>query len=104
MVQKGSILASTYVRVGTDAQTVENQIRELRRITGGPGVGETTIVKAILRILSAKAVKLLLCAPTGRAAKRMTEATGIEAKTFSEARANASWWSAYAVVEQAQDR
>jgi exodeoxyribonuclease V alpha subunit len=45
-------------------------------ITGGPGVGKTTIVKGILRILSAKGVKLLLCAPTGRASKRMTEATG----------------------------
>ncbi|MGH6989262.1 MAG: SF1B family DNA helicase RecD2, partial [Stellaceae bacterium] len=51
-------------------------------ITGGPGVGKTTIVKAILRILAAKGVKLLLCAPTGRAAKRMTEATGFEAKTI----------------------
>ncbi len=51
-------------------------------ITGGPGVGKTTIVNSILRILSAKAVKLLLCAPTGRAAKRMTEATGMEAKTI----------------------
>src|ERR1700688_175030 len=50
--------------------------------TGGPGVGKTTIVKAILRILSAKGVKLLLCAPTGRAAKRMTEASGFEAKTI----------------------
>jgi exodeoxyribonuclease V alpha subunit len=51
-------------------------------ITGGPGVGKTTIVQAILRILSAKGVKLLLCAPTGRAAKRMAEATGFEAKTI----------------------
>jgi exodeoxyribonuclease V alpha subunit len=50
-------------------------------ITGGPGVGKTTIVKGILRILAAKGVRLLLCAPTGRAAKRMTEATGFEAKT-----------------------
>jgi exodeoxyribonuclease V alpha subunit len=50
-------------------------------ITGGPGVGKTTIVNAILRILLAKGVQLLLCAPTGRAAKRMTEATGFEAKT-----------------------
>jgi exodeoxyribonuclease V alpha subunit len=50
-------------------------------ITGGPGVGKTTIVKAILRILAAKGVTLLLCAPTGRAAKRMSEATGFEAKT-----------------------
>ena len=51
-------------------------------ITGGPGVGKTTIVNAILRILAAKSVDLLLCAPTGRAAKRMTEATGFEAKTI----------------------
>src|ERR1700676_3744338 len=51
-------------------------------MTGGPGVGKTTIVKAILRILAAKGVELLLCAPTGRAAKRMTEATGFEAKTI----------------------
>jgi exodeoxyribonuclease V alpha subunit len=51
-------------------------------ITGGPGVGKTTIVKAILRILAAKGTKLLLCAPTGRAAKRLTEATGFEAKTI----------------------
>jgi exodeoxyribonuclease V alpha subunit len=51
-------------------------------ITGGPGVGKTTLVNAILRILSAKGVKLLLCAPTGRAAKRMNEATGFEAKTI----------------------
>ena len=51
-------------------------------MTGGPGVGKTTIVKAVLRILAAKGVRLLLCAPTGRAAKRMTEATGFEAKTI----------------------
>jgi exodeoxyribonuclease V alpha subunit len=51
-------------------------------ITGGPGVGKTTIVNAILRILAAKGTKLLLCAPTGRAAKRLTEATGFEAKTI----------------------
>ena len=51
-------------------------------ITGGPGVGKTTIVNAILRILSAKDMSLLLCAPTGRAAKRMNEATGLEAKTI----------------------
>ena len=51
-------------------------------ITGGPGVGKTTIVKSILRILGVKGVQILLCAPTGRAAKRMTEATGFEAKTI----------------------
>jgi exodeoxyribonuclease V alpha subunit len=51
-------------------------------VTGGPGVGKTTLVNAILRILSAKGMRLLLCAPTGRAAKRMHEATGFEAKTI----------------------
>src|SRR5262245_27541025 len=51
-------------------------------MTGGPGVGKTTIVNAILRILAAKGTGLLLCAPTGRAAKRMSEATGLEAKTI----------------------
>jgi ATP-dependent exoDNAse (exonuclease V) alpha subunit len=51
-------------------------------MTGGPGVGKTTIVNAILRIFAAKGIRLLLCAPTGRAAKRMTEATGFEAKTI----------------------
>jgi len=51
-------------------------------ITGAPGVGKTTIVNSILKILAAKGVRLLLCAPTGRAAKRMTEATGVEAKTI----------------------
>jgi len=51
-------------------------------ITGGPGVGKTTLVNAILRILAAKGTRLLLCAPTGRAAKRMTEATGLEARTI----------------------
>jgi exodeoxyribonuclease V alpha subunit len=55
---------------------------KLTVITGGPGVGKTTIVNSILRILAAKGVKLLLCAPTGRAAKRMTEATSMEAKTI----------------------
>jgi exodeoxyribonuclease V alpha subunit len=40
-------------------------------MTVGPGVGKTTIVKAILRVLAAKGTKLLLCAPTGRAAKRI---------------------------------
>jgi exodeoxyribonuclease V alpha subunit len=50
-------------------------------ITGGPGVGKTTLVNSLLRILRAKHVNVLLCAPTGRAAKRMTETTGLEAKT-----------------------
>jgi exodeoxyribonuclease V alpha subunit len=51
-------------------------------LTGGPGVGKTTLVNAILRVLAAKKVELLLCAPTGRAAKRMRETTGREARTI----------------------
>ena len=51
-------------------------------ITGGPGVGKTTLVNAILRILAAKGVSMVLCAPTGRAAKRLSEATGFEARTI----------------------
>ena len=51
-------------------------------ITGGPGVGKTTLVNAILLILRAKQVRCLLCAPTGRAAKRLSETTGLEAKTI----------------------
>ena len=51
-------------------------------ITGGPGVGKTTLVNAILMILRAKRVPCLLCAPTGRAAKRLGETTGLEAKTI----------------------
>ena len=51
-------------------------------LTGGPGVGKTTLVNAILLILRAKKLRCLLCAPTGRAAKRLSEATGVEAKTI----------------------
>jgi exodeoxyribonuclease V alpha subunit len=51
-------------------------------ITGGPSVGKTTIVTSILQILQAKKMDVMLCAPTGRAAKRLTETTGLEAKTI----------------------
>lgn len=51
-------------------------------VTGGPGVGKTTLLKALLTIIRAKNVTPLLAAPTGRAAKRMSEATGLEAKTI----------------------
>ncbi|MCP3885551.1 MAG: AAA family ATPase, partial [Propionibacteriaceae bacterium] len=51
-------------------------------ITGGPGVGKTTVVNSILRIIRAKGVKVLLCAPTGRAAKRLSKSTNAEAKTI----------------------
>ncbi len=51
-------------------------------ITGGPGVGKTTLVNSILKVLGAKGVDVALCAPTGRAAKRLTESTGLEARTI----------------------
>ena len=51
-------------------------------ITGGPGVGKTTIIQSILKILHAKRVTFALCAPTGRAAKRLSESTGHEARTI----------------------
>jgi exodeoxyribonuclease V alpha subunit len=51
-------------------------------ITGGPGTGKTTIVNAILKIFGRRSARVLLAAPTGRAAKRLSEATGHEAKTL----------------------
>lgn len=50
-------------------------------ITGGPGVGKTTLVNSLLKIIKAKRVRIGLCAPTGRAAKRLAESTEMEAKT-----------------------
>ncbi len=82
--------ALPWIERKTGLSLAESQIAAIRLalqskalvITGGPGVGKTTIVNGILRILAAKGVNLLLCAPTGRAAKRMREATGFEAKTI----------------------
>lgn len=51
-------------------------------VTGGPGTGKTTIVRAILEIFAAKRQRVLLAAPTGRAAKRLSESTGRDAKTI----------------------
>lgn len=51
-------------------------------ITGGPGTGKTTIIKNVIEIYKAHGKKVVLCAPTGRAAKRMTEMTGEESKTL----------------------
>ncbi|HEY3939119.1 MAG TPA: ATP-dependent RecD-like DNA helicase [Bryobacteraceae bacterium] len=82
--------AVPWIEQKTAMSLAESQVTAIRLallskvlvITGGPGVGKTTTVNSILRILSAKGMNLLLCAPTGRAAKRMTEATGFEARTI----------------------
>ena len=83
-------LALPWVEAKTGLALASSQIEAIRLalvskvlvVTGGPGVGKTTIVNSILKILAAKGTRLLLAAPTGRAAKRMTEATGFEAKTI----------------------
>ncbi len=77
----------TQSKVGLElAETQKEAIRKAVRyktlvITGGPGVGKTTLLNAIIKIFRAKKLRTVLCAPTGRAAKRMSESTGLEAKT-----------------------
>jgi energy-coupling factor transporter ATP-binding protein EcfA2 len=53
-------------------------VSNVTAITGGPGVGKTTLLNSLLKILIAKAVTIALCAPTGRAAKRLSESTGLD--------------------------
>jgi exodeoxyribonuclease V alpha subunit len=82
--------AIPWVEGRTGLALAESQQRALRLalcskllvITGGPGVGKTTLVNSILKILSAKGVEVTLCAPTGRAAKRLSESTGLEGRTI----------------------
>jgi len=67
----------------TQARAVATAVRaKITIITGGPGVGKTTVVTSILQIVRAKGARVLLTAPTGRAAKRLGEATGAQAKTI----------------------
>ena len=75
----------------TENLTLNEQQREAVRmaltervsvLTGGPGTGKTTSMRALLRVLAVKKKKVILAAPTGRAAKRLSEATGAEAQTI----------------------
>ena len=66
-------------QVSAVKEAIENGVQI---ITGGPGTGKTTIVKCILRLFKNLGQSVALCAPTGRAAKRLSQATGEEAKTI----------------------
>ena len=75
-------------RLGITLATAQKKALELVTkskvmvITGGPGVGKTTLVNAIVKVFHAKKLKVVLCAPTGRAAKRMAETASMTAKTI----------------------
>jgi exodeoxyribonuclease V alpha subunit len=82
--------ASAWVQAHLELKLSETQTRALQAaltrkvlvITGGPGTGKTTIVNAVLKVFERASARVLLAAPTGRAAKRLNEATGREARTI----------------------
>src|SRR4029077_14709336 len=87
-VDSASALRWVERRMGIElAETQKQAIDQATRskvmvITGGPGVGKTTIVRGLLEIFAAKGLRCALCAPTGRAAKRLQETKRREAKTI----------------------
>jgi exodeoxyribonuclease V alpha subunit len=78
-VQKQLSINLAEKQIGAIRSSIDNKVMV---ITGGPGTGKTTIINAILRIFEKLKIRVMLAAPTGRAAKRMSEATGHEAKTI----------------------
>jgi exodeoxyribonuclease V alpha subunit len=81
-------LARVESRIGLQLATSQRDAirqaitRKVLVITGGPGTGKTTLVRGILEVFAARGKRYALCAPTGRAAKRLAETTGREAKTI----------------------
>ena len=78
-LQRESGIEYDEVQVEAIRQAIASKVMVL---TGGPGTGKTTTTKAIIAALQSAGMRILLAAPTGRAAKRMSEATGMEAKTI----------------------
>jgi exodeoxyribonuclease V alpha subunit len=78
-VQKQLSINLAEKQIGAIRCSIDNKVMV---ITGGPGTGKTTIINAILRIFEKLKIQIMLAAPTGRAAKRMSETTGHEAKTI----------------------
>ena len=64
---------------------VESLVEKVNIINGGPGVGKTTALKSLVKVFKESGYSVILCAPTGRAAKRMSESAGMEAKTIHRA-------------------
>ncbi len=78
-VQKQLSINLAEKQIGAIRCSIDNKVMV---ITGGPGTGKTTIINAILRVFEKLKIRIMLAAPTGRAAKRMSETTGHEAKTI----------------------
>jgi exodeoxyribonuclease V alpha subunit len=78
-VQRRSGLTLSAAQKEAIAAAIDHKVLIL---TGGPGTGKTTLLRCLIEILEAKKLRVLLAAPTGRAAKRLSEATGREAKTL----------------------
>ena len=78
-IERDSGIKYDEVQIDAIRQAVESKVMVL---TGGPGTGKTTTTQGIIAALKTAGLKILLAAPTGRAAKRMSEATGMEAKTI----------------------
>ncbi len=79
-----AVAESLALRLGDEQQmALEMAVRKSFSIlTGGPGTGKTTIIKVLVQYLQEQGLKVLLAAPTGRAARRLSEASGLEAKTL----------------------